>query len=699
YHHSVIRVTQRLRGKDASDGCSKADNKGEVTREVVAFTDNVRQTGSYGGRAVEGFVVRCHDRNRPSDIRFFKVKYDEPYLMFRVWGQVTNHILSLQGMDNIVLRFELTRKYVEWLRRNLQTRPELFADFRQQKGIIRARDMFLKETNISGIGQHIVEEPRRTTQDTAMLLSTVDLDEEKKLRDELNRERRAATHNNGRPSPEERNKLLMIACIGAGKTTLARILKNLYANIEHIQSDNCRSKVIFANNVMGAFEKFEVVIADKNNHQSVHRQDVTRRFKKKYPLGNVVALDWQIEKMNMTECMRFSEERLIKRAENHQTLNPTQTTEFRKILTDFITKRQPLNLNSPCEKLIDRTIRLNFVDDPRVHIAAICSALDWSMPTIETLDAAVTNAFAQNDTGPVESTPLWKKLGLKPWPFVVLARLGECGEKALEPKYDFGMVSCKSNADKKSLIVSLAGRKYNDREILLVEPEKFDERVPKAAQATGTKRKAEIIGGAGIDSKRSRTRPAEHRDPRPYLPSIHKELTHELFRYKLYALECKRKGKTTQTQRVTPADLHPTSFICSLIVHQVTLADLICRYVKYPDNPIPRNVIRQALEHCNRNAVFDYDKDYGVLFRGGPTDINFDLTTTCALVLALPSRDTFWQAFDAEVEKLAGKCLEFIRANRNGQGHVPPELWRLIILQSKLPVSRLDKKSGSCILS
>ncbi|KAJ3034646.1 hypothetical protein HDV00_004828 [Rhizophlyctis rosea] len=133
--------------------------------EVMDFTDQVRKTGSHGGRAVEGFVVRCHDQNRPSDIHFFKVKYDEPYLMFREWREVTNRLLSQKGMGNFKPRFELTRQYVDWARQKMKSNPELFAQCGQQKGIIHARKLFLQERNLPELGSRIVEEACKTTKE------------------------------------------------------------------------------------------------------------------------------------------------------------------------------------------------------------------------------------------------------------------------------------------------------------------------------------------------------------------------------------------------------------------------------------------------------------------------------------------------------------------------------------------------------
>lgn len=66
--------------------------------EVKAFTDEISKTGMWKGEAIEGFVVRTHVVDPPKRVSaesaspyaagstfFFKVKFDEPYLMYRDW--------------------------------------------------------------------------------------------------------------------------------------------------------------------------------------------------------------------------------------------------------------------------------------------------------------------------------------------------------------------------------------------------------------------------------------------------------------------------------------------------------------------------------------------------------------------------------------------------------------------------------------
>ena len=76
--------------------------------EVKAFTEEIGRKGSWNGEPLEGFVVRTHVTEPPTkgdkppsaspyppgSSFFFKVKFDEPYMMYRDWREVTKILLS-----------------------------------------------------------------------------------------------------------------------------------------------------------------------------------------------------------------------------------------------------------------------------------------------------------------------------------------------------------------------------------------------------------------------------------------------------------------------------------------------------------------------------------------------------------------------------------------------------------------------------
>jgi tRNA ligase len=128
--------------------------------DVRTFTTNIATTGAWEGEPIEGFVVRTHvskvgDASAPyypGDTFFFKVKFDEPYLMYRDWREVTKILLSAANKGNSLdsvkipkskLQREETRTYISWVKDEITHHPELFKDYLSGKGIIAIRERFL----------------------------------------------------------------------------------------------------------------------------------------------------------------------------------------------------------------------------------------------------------------------------------------------------------------------------------------------------------------------------------------------------------------------------------------------------------------------------------------------------------------------------------------------------------------------------
>jgi tRNA ligase len=131
--------------------------------EVKAFTEEIGKTGKWNGEAIEGFVVRTHvveppqgESNRsaspyaPGSTFFFKVKFDEPYMMYRDWREITKKLLSAKGSlnevklpQNKMKRLE-TKTYVKWVKEEIKRNRSAFSDYTKGKGIISTREKFLQ---------------------------------------------------------------------------------------------------------------------------------------------------------------------------------------------------------------------------------------------------------------------------------------------------------------------------------------------------------------------------------------------------------------------------------------------------------------------------------------------------------------------------------------------------------------------------
>ncbi|WFD45023.1 RNA ligase (ATP) [Malassezia psittaci] len=77
----------------------------DTLNEVDAFAQEVGRTGSLNGEPIEGFVVRTRMPDSlhqdklcppyaPSQTWFYKVKFDEPYLMYRDWRELTRSMIK-----------------------------------------------------------------------------------------------------------------------------------------------------------------------------------------------------------------------------------------------------------------------------------------------------------------------------------------------------------------------------------------------------------------------------------------------------------------------------------------------------------------------------------------------------------------------------------------------------------------------------
>jgi tRNA ligase len=98
----------------------------------------------------------------PGSSFFFKVKFDEPYMMYRDWREVTKSLLSKGDRANLpknkMARPE-TKTYVAWLKEEIKRDPSLFEGYTKGHGIIATRERFLEwlETEDGKRGKRKVE--------------------------------------------------------------------------------------------------------------------------------------------------------------------------------------------------------------------------------------------------------------------------------------------------------------------------------------------------------------------------------------------------------------------------------------------------------------------------------------------------------------------------------------------------------------
>ncbi|KAF9003365.1 RNA ligase [Cyathus striatus] len=377
--------------------------------EVQAFTQTVSEAGEWNGEAVEGFVVRTHVTEPPTEGAkaskregyssmspyapgssfFFKVKFDEPYMMYRDWREVTKSLLSAMAKGSNLTPGLLpkgkmsrpeTKVYVNWVIKEIKKNPQAFESYSKGKGIISTREKFLKW--LEGDGKN-----------------------------ELEKEESEEHGVDGAQNGEVFGKTIIvpIAIPGCGKTAVAVSLKELFG-FAHTQSDDVLIKKAgpaFIKNVTSLLEMNDVVIADKNNHLKMHRQalrDATTKFK---PPVRLLALDWNLSLPPAT-IHRICADRVADRGERHQSLRPDTEKSHEEVLWMFINTSEEL-APSEVDACVDMDIEENLEQMVTRAATGIAKILKLQVPSEAKIKDAVAKAQTYTPTTRKEDKDKSKK--------------------------------------------------------------------------------------------------------------------------------------------------------------------------------------------------------------------------------------------------------------------------------------------------
>ncbi|KAI9849508.1 MAG: hypothetical protein M1837_004128 [Sclerophora amabilis] len=344
--------------------------------EVRSFLDGVAETGAWHDRDVEGFVIRCQARDSgsgPFSDWFFKYKFEEPYLMFRQWREVTKAVIAGRA-PRYKKHQKITEEYLRYARRQLAGNPKLAKDFNQNHGIINMRDGFLKEKGIKG--SDVI--------------------------------RQEAEQDGARPEEVTKNVILVpVATIGCGKTTLAVALGKLFG-WGHVQNDNIQGRKNrpgrFASEVCSALIGSGVAIADRNNHQRRERKQLLEDAQSAVPDAQFVALHYVHERSGASrkpyhdEIRKAMWNRVLTRGDNHQTIQAgsKSQTEIIGIMEGFLHRFEPVDPTCDPDDGFDTVIDLDPTASSRENLEIVVSQLHThypklfhDMPTADDLDEAM----------------------------------------------------------------------------------------------------------------------------------------------------------------------------------------------------------------------------------------------------------------------------------------------------------------------
>ncbi|WVQ96418.1 hypothetical protein IAU59_003523 [Kwoniella sp. CBS 9459] len=405
--------------------------------EVKSFTDEVAKTGSWEGDMIEGFVVRCKVKKldkelkegkppyRPGAPFFFKVKFDEPYLLYRQWRETTRTLLQILNKtdpDEIAAVWKKVRSrakrpevavYADWAGKMMNKEPELFENY--DKGVVRVRERFLAWTE--GQGKKEWDEAR--------------LGKGKKVVGSA----APVTNKTGLP---KKWLLVPMAVPGCGKTLIGVALSKLFG-FGHTQSDDVTTKKTaptFIKNITALLQKQDVVYADRNNHIVKHYDELaaiaSSKPMKDYDL-RLVGIVWDIASQPYHRLLRICSERVVTRGDNHQTLRPDPTVdaEHEAVVGQFLR-----NFTSPDPAQFDEMIQVKVVDMPRevlgVIVDELVNIIGLKRPSDQEIDMALDAAAEYKPTTPYHAI---SKVG-KPIRYFGLAPeidLAEVVETALAP--------------------------------------------------------------------------------------------------------------------------------------------------------------------------------------------------------------------------------------------------------------------------
>ncbi|KAI0018471.1 tRNA ligase [Xylariomycetidae sp. FL0641] len=337
---------------------------------VKSFLEGVAKTGAHEGRDVEGFVIRCRQAADSTatiyNDWFFKYKFDEPYLMYRQWRECTKALIAGKP-PKIRKHKKITEEYLMYARKRLAADPNLGKLYNQNHGIIKLRDDFLASRNLKGSDAANME--NETSEDTSAVKNDV--------------------------------VLVPIATIGCGKTTVGVALTHLFG-WGIVQNDNIQGKqrpAKMVEQVMTQLKNHPVVISDRNNSERREREQIIKDIKMRHPGARLVALNFAHG--DIEEIRRITRERVLKRGDNHQTIQAaSDQSKVIGIMENFLTRFQPCDPDRAPDDGFEHIIDLDPSQPSRTNLGTVVLELHRkypglipSLPGVEVMDEACKAAI------------------------------------------------------------------------------------------------------------------------------------------------------------------------------------------------------------------------------------------------------------------------------------------------------------------
>lgn len=361
------------------------------------YLEECAKVGSYKNKEIEGFVIRC--KNKDGSAFFFKFKFEEPYLMYRQWREATKKYIDTKSR---VFSFKkhrfITNKYLDFVIPLLDQNPTLCEEYMRDRGIIKLRKLFLEDYGLTGMEILNSETIQHLEAQNAIDYEKVD----------------------------ENTKFLFfpIATIGCGKTTTALTILNLFPGIwGHVQNDNITGKdkslLMKKSLELLSQDGIKAVITDRNNHQYRERKQLFEWFadlKEKYmPYDcnvKIIALSF-LPNEDIKATTDLTIQRVLARGDRHQSIKAASDGEKKVlgIMKGFLRRFQPVVSERDPDNLFDLIINLDVQckDSSLINAKTILEVLNQKYPVLVPevpSSEAISDAFAKS----LEYTPVITKV-------------------------------------------------------------------------------------------------------------------------------------------------------------------------------------------------------------------------------------------------------------------------------------------------
>ena len=336
YMHGLVKNTEAFESYGIDDVKQFALLFGfHVTPYCVYSTlREVKQAcDDYHGPPIEGWVIRAGNT-------FFKYKYEEPYLMWREWREITKKYLNHGIATSITTTYEESVRYCNWVRLSIIKDPHLFAHYLANQGILATRHRYYRETQTgTGTGTGTGTETETETGMAAAGTGTG-----------------TGTGTAAIETAERRLLVVMVGAPGVGKSTVGRVLADLLRGTL-VENDCLARTERFENAVANALIYNRVAIADRNNHLASDRKRLVDTCQCLFRNLHIWYICWDLpdnkNKHLQSQYGNVLCTRIAGRNDNH----PTSATRDRASVYRLLHQRSPMTDEEAVDK--DKTHRAN----------------------------------------------------------------------------------------------------------------------------------------------------------------------------------------------------------------------------------------------------------------------------------------------------------------------------------------------------